>query len=61
MTAKAPERVVHLALSQRAAKLLDRLIEQMDGYIEGNEAIKIADAIRADLKEQIEVKRKKTR
>jgi hypothetical protein len=60
MTAKAPERVVHLALSQRAAKLLDQMIEAMDGYIEAEDD-SIAAAIRADLKEQIEVKKPRNR
>lgn len=48
------KRVVHLALSPKAATVLMKMIEAMDGYMESEEEATIADAIHADIKAHFE-------
>lgn len=66
--AKEPERVVHLALSQDAAKLVDQILEyayySMDGcvmdHVEyGRDPDEIVKAVRGDIAEQVASKPKK--
>jgi hypothetical protein len=56
-----PEPVVHLALSHKAAKVLDQMIdachvnadgEPMD-FVDDDDKYEIAEAIKADIKEQL--------
>lgn len=50
-------RIVHLALSPKAARLLDEVIEYAEGLSEYRDSV-ILDAIRKDIKEQLPVRRK---
>lgn len=49
----APEPLVHLGLSHYAAERLQKLIEDNDGYIEGERDAAIFEAIHTDIKEQL--------
>ena len=57
---KTPERMVHLALSQKAAKILYDATNP-DDFEESEDAQRILDAIRRDLTDQIEQPKKKVK